>query len=225
MWGDIALILGAYLLGSLPYLSALGKARGIALEGDLHISLWQRGGQLIGLIGILGEFIKGAIPILVGKSLGFNLFIIALAGLAVVSGQMWPIFSRFDGERGNSTGLAMAAALAPKPLLIALVPIAIGAAIKTVPRLLDAGESLNERLKLGGPPSRSLPLGMAMGFFLLPIASWWLEEPLVITSGYFALFILIMVRRLTAGLRGDLEVNTNVKGILVNRLLYDRSYR
>jgi len=138
---------------------------------------------------------------------------------------MWPIFSRFDGERGNSTGLAMAAALAPKPLLIALVPIAIGAAIKTVPRLLDASQSLNERLKLGGPPSRSLPLGMAMGFFLLPIASWWLEEPLVITSGYFALFILIMVRRLTAGLRGDLEVNTNVKGLLVNRLLYDRSYR
>jgi len=40
MWADVALILGAYLLGSLPYLSALGKARGIALEGDLHISLW-----------------------------------------------------------------------------------------------------------------------------------------------------------------------------------------
>lgn len=223
MWGDIALILGAYLLGSLPYLSALGKARGIALEGDGHISLWQKGGQLIGLIGLLGEFIRGAIPILVGKSLGFNLFIITLAGLAVVSGQMWPLFSRFDGEKGNSTGLAVAAALAPKPLLIALVPIAIGAAIRTAPRLLDAGESLNERLKLGGPPSRSLPLGIAIGFFLLPIASWRLKEPLVITSGYFALFVLIMVRRLTAGLRGDLELNTDVKGIVANRLLYDRS--
>jgi len=224
MWADVALILGAYLLGSLPHLSALGKACGIALEGDSHISLWQRGGRLIGLIGILGEFIKGVIPIMVGKSLGFNLFITALAGLAVVSGQMWPIFSRFDGERGNSTGLAMAAALAPKPLLIALVPIAIGAAIRTVPRLLDASQPLNERLKLGGAPSRSLPLGMAIGFFLLPIASWWLREPLVITSGYFALFVLIMVRRLTAGLRSDLEVNTDIKGILANRLLYDRSW-
>lgn len=160
---------------------------------------------------------------MVGKSLGFNLFIITLAGLAVVSGQMWPLFSRFDGEKGNFTGLAVAAALAPKPLLIALVPIAIGAAIKTVPRLLDAGESLNERLKLGGPPSRSLPLGIAIGFFLLPIASWRLKEPLVITSGYFALFILIIVRRLTAGLRSDLKVNIDVKDNLVNRLLYDRS--
>jgi len=53
MWFDVALILGAYLLGSLPHLSALGKLRGIHLEGDLHISLWRRGGRLIGVIGIL----------------------------------------------------------------------------------------------------------------------------------------------------------------------------
>jgi len=225
MWADGALILGAYLLGSLPHLAALGKLRGIALEGDSHISLWRRGGQLVGTIGILGEFAKGVIPVLVGKSLGFELSIIVLAGLATVSGQMWPIFSRFDGEKGNSIGLAMAGALAPQSLFIALVPIVIGAAIRTLPRLLDASQSLNERLKLGGPPSRSLPLGMAVGFLVLPIASWGLGEPLVITSGYSTLFLLIMVRRLTAGLRDDLKLSTDIRGVLINRILYDRSYR
>jgi len=225
MWGDIALVLGAYLLGSVPHLSALGKLRGINLDGDLHINLWRRGGRLVGMIGILTEFAKGIIPVLVGKSLGFSLLIIAFAGLAVVSGQMWPIFSRFNGEKGNSIGLAMAGTLAPKPLFIALVPIAIGAAIRTMPRLLDTRQSLNERLKFGGPPSLSLPLGMAIGFLLLPIASLCLREPMVITSGFFALFILIMLRRLTAELRDDLAVSTGIRGILINRLLYDRSYR
>ncbi len=225
MWSDIALIIGAYLLGSAPHLSALGKLRGITLEGDLHIGLWRRGGRLVGTIGILTEFVKGVIPVLVGKSLGFDMLIVTLAGLAVVSGQMWPIFSRFNGEKGNSIGLAMAGALAPKPFFIALVPIAIGAIIRTMPRLLDRRQSLNERLKFGGPPSLSLPLGMAIGFLLLPIASWWLKEPLVIIAGYSALFILIMVRRLTAGLSGDLKANADIKSVLLNRFLYDRSYR
>jgi len=225
MWADIALVLGAYLLGSLPHLSFLGKLRGVDLGGDLHISLWRRGGRLVGTIGILGEFAKGVIPILIGKSLGFDLSIVVLAGLVAVTGQMWPVFSRFDGEKGNSIGLAMAGALAPKLLFIALVPMVIGVAIKTVPRLLDTSQSLNERLKFGGSPSRSLPLGMAIGFLLFPVASWVLGGASVITSGYIALFLLIMVRRLTAGLRGDLAVNTGIKRILINRLLYDRSYR
>jgi len=225
MWADVVLILGAYLLGSLPHLSFLGKLRGVDLEGDLHISLWRRGGRLVGTMGILGEFAKGAIPVLVGKSLGFDLSIVVLAGLAAVSGQMWPIFSRFDGEKGNSIGLGMAGALAPIALFIALVPMAIGVAIRTVPRLLDSSQSRNERLKFGGPPSRSEPLGMAIGFLVLPIASWGLGELRVITLGYIALFVLIMVRRLTAGLRGDLARNTGIKRILINRLLYDRSYR
>jgi len=177
----------------------------------------------VGLAGILVDFAKGVTPVLIGTSLGFSLPVITAAGLAVVSGQMWSIFSGFDGEKGNSIGLAMAGALAPTSMFIALVPVTIGAAIRTLPRLLDTQQSLNERLKLGGPPSRSLPLGMAIGFLLLPFASWWLKEPLVITSGYIALFILIMVRRLTAGLRGNLMASSDMGRILLNRLLYDRS--
>ncbi len=225
MWSDIVLILGAYLLGSAPHLSALGKLRGINLDGDLHINLWRRGGRLVGTIGILTEFVKGVIPVLVGKSLGFDLLTVTLAGLAVVIGQMWPIFSRFDGEKGNSIGLAMVAALAYKPLLVAIVPIVIGAVIRTVPRLLNKKQSLDERLRFGGPPSLSLPLGMAIGFFVLPIASWWLGEPPEIIAGYSALFILIMVRRMTASLSSDLGEKADIKSILINRFLYDRSYR
>jgi len=64
---------------------------------------------------------------------------------------------------------------------------------------------------------------MAVGFLVLPIASWGLGEPPVITLGYLVLFILIIVRRLTVGLRDDLKANPRVRDILRNRLLYDRS--
>ena len=223
MWTNVALVLGAYLLGSLPHLAALGKFRGVKLEGDSHISLWNRGGRLVGTIGILGEFAKGIIPVLIGKSLDFDLSIVVVAGLVVVCGQMWPIFSRFDGEKGNSVGLAMAGTLSPLVVFIALVPIVIGVTIRTVPRLMNTSQPIIERLA-GGPPSRSLPVAMAIGFLVMPIASWCLGKPPEITFGCLVLFILIMIRRLTAGLRSDLAVNTDIKGILINRLLYDRSY-
>jgi len=225
MWSDIALIVGAYLLGSAPHLLGLSKLRGLSLTGDLHINLWRRGGSLVGLIGIFTEFVKGVIPVLVGRSLGFSLPTVVLAGLAVVVGQMWPVFSKFDGEKGNSIGVAMAGVLAPKPFFVAAVVFAIGAFTRVTPRLRDKRQTISERLRFGGAPSRSLPLGMITGFLLWPVASWWLGEPLVITLGLSALFILIVIRRLTAGLRADLEVSADIRSILINRLLYDRSFR
>lgn len=224
MWADIALIIGAYLLGAAPHLAALGKLRGVKLDGDLHINLWRRGGRLIGLLGILLEFAKGVTPVLVGKHLGFSLLVVALAGLAVVIGQMWPVFSRFDGEKGNSIGIGMAGALAPLPLAVAVIFFATGALTKALPRLWKS-RSLNEWTRFESPPSLSLPLAMAIGFLVLPVASWLLAEPPVITAGFSALFILIMVRRLTAGLKADLTpVKTSLRSILLNRLLFDRSY-
>ena len=98
MAADIALIVGAYLLGSVPQLSLLARLRRVNLDGDFHQSLWDRGGQAIAVLGVIGEFAKGIIPVLVGKGLDFDILVVALAGLAAVCGQMWPVFSRFDGD-------------------------------------------------------------------------------------------------------------------------------
>ncbi len=223
MGADIALILGAYLLGSVPHLPLLARLRHVDLNGDFHQSLWYRGGRVTGIAGILGEFGKGIIPILVGKGLDFSLLVVALAGLAAVSGQMWPIFSRFDGEKGNSVALAMSIALAPKSALVALVPVIISLVIRTLPRLLNSIKSSNKGPIIGGAYSRSLPLGMATAFLVLPLASWWLGEPLEIILGYSVLFVLIIIRRLTAGLRNDLRANRDIRGILIKRFLYDRA--
>lgn len=222
---DIALILGAYLLGSVPHLSLLARLRHVELDGDFHQSLWYQGGRAIAAVGIVGEFAKGVIPILVGKWLEFDLLVVALAGLAAVCGQMWPVFARFDGEKGNSVAFPMVIALTPKPGLIAVIPVIISLIIRTVPRLMRSSKSANDTI-FGGSYSRSLPLGMAIAFFILPLVSWWLGEPPEIVLCYAALFILmIVVRRITAGLKRDLRESHDVRGVIMKRFLYDRATR
>ncbi len=220
---DIALIMGAYLLGSAPHLLLLAKLRHVDLDGDFHQSLWYRGGRVIAAIGILGEFAKGVIPILVGKWLEFDILVVALAGLAAVCGQMWPVFARFDGEKGNSVSFPMVISLTPKPALIAVIPVIISLIIRTVPRLMRSSKSANDSI-FGGTYSRSLPLGMAIAFFILPLVSWYLGEPLEIVLCYAALFLLMIgVRRITAGLKHDLSGSRDARGVIMRRFLYDRA--
>ncbi|MDD5702151.1 MAG: glycerol-3-phosphate acyltransferase [Dehalococcoidales bacterium] len=219
---NAALIIGAYLLGSVPHLRALARLRHINLNGDYHMSLWQRAGKWITIAGILLDFVKGAAPVLVGYLLDIDLTAVAVAGVAVVCGQMWPIFQRFDGEKGNTTGVGMAAALDYRPFLIAAVFFALGAGIRIASRIIHKRKSGKDISVLGGPFSLSMPLGMLAGFLALPVASWLLDEPEEITWAFGALFVLIVVRRLTAGITRDLQASNDIKRILAGRLFLDR---
>ncbi len=222
-WSDLGFILGSYLLGSIPQLYLLGLLRGKRLSGDLHHELWRQCGRSFGVIGFLSEMVKGALPVLIGKVLHLDIAVIAAAGVAGVCGQMWPLFYHFDGEKGNSVGAAMALALTPLPLLIALIPMLGGFFIRTIPRFMKRGQSVNEKFKLGGPPSNSFPLGMALGFAVLPLAAWALGWSASVVLSYTALFVLIMLRRATAGLSADIKKRKNLFSVIFNRLLYDRA--
>ena len=226
MWANALLILGAYLLGALPVVYLIGKIRGFDLskEEDMHISLWRKVGRGEGVIGIGWDIAKGAMAVLLAKVLGFEPTTVAGVGIAVVIGEMWSIFLRFRGEKANTTGLAMVAVLAYQALAFILVPVALGAGIRIVPRLLNPNQSLSERLKFGGPPSLSLPLGMLTGFALLPLGCWCMKLPMEVTLTCLVLFLLIVVKRLTPGLINDLKTTNNKKSIILNRLLFDRSY-
>jgi glycerol-3-phosphate acyltransferase PlsY len=223
MWADIVLVLGAYLFGSLPHLSLLARLRHIELTGDFHQNLWDRGGKFIGVAGVLGEFVKGAVPVLVARGLDFDLLTMALAGLAAVCGQMWPVFSKFDGEKGNSIAIAMVVSLVPIPALISIIAIIISLLFRTVPRLIARLKASGREPVVGGSYSRALPLGMFVCFLILPLTSWYFGYPPEIIWCCAALFILLIIRRLTAGLITDLKASRDVQGIIVRRLLYDRA--
>jgi glycerol-3-phosphate acyltransferase PlsY len=223
MLTDILFILGSYLLGSVPHLSLLALLRHVSLDGDYHQSLWNRAGKVFGVIGVLGEFVKGILPVLIGRAIGLDLVVIAAAGLAAVTGQMWPVFLKFDGEKGNSIAIAMVIALIPIPALVAIFPIIIALIVRTVPRLTAKHKASGDKSIIGGSYSRSLPLGVAFYFLILPLFAWLFDEPVVIPWCCLALFLLILIRRLTAGLDRDLKTGEAIGLILLRRLLYDRA--
>ena len=232
--GDLALVIGAYLLGSFPYILLLSRAKGFNLSQgeDFHISTWRKVGRLEGTSGIVVDLLKGVLPILAGFLFDFSLAVTATAGVAATIGQMWPVFQKFNGEKGNTTGTGMVLTLTSfigTDALVAfgycLLCFAIGFFVRTVPRFMAKNQTLSEKLKFGGPVSNSLPAGMLAGFAATPLASWLLNQPIELTSATAAVFFLIVIRRLTANLGKDLESpRTSVGRILLNRFLFDRSY-
>lgn len=219
----IAAVVASYLFGSLPHLFLLAKLRGIDLNGDFHQDLWNRGGKVLGIAGVTGEFIKGIVPVIVARALGFDIAFIALAGLAAVCGQMWPVFNRFNGEKGNSIAIAMSITLIPVPALVAVISVIVAVVVRTAPRIFAGSASGNRSPVIGGPFSRSLPLGMLAFFIILPFSAWGFGEAAAVIWCCAALFLFIMLRRLTAGLVGDLKSGSNVMAIVGRRLLYDRA--
>jgi glycerol-3-phosphate acyltransferase PlsY len=161
---------------------------------------------------------KGPIPVVAARLLGTEPWLVGAAGVAVVVGQMWPVFLPSSGGKGNSTGLPMVLALAPGPLLVALVPILTSLLIRTVARVYT------HHPLISGPPSNIFPLGMLAGFSLLPVAAYVMGEPVALVLSLLTLWATLMFRRLTAGLRADLRLAPGKARAIINRLLYDRSF-
>ena len=75
-------------------------------------------------------------------------------------------------------------------------------------------------------PFRQLALGTLCALILLPILSWFLSEPLGVeralplTLGFSAIFLLVIIRRLTAP-----RTSVSTPSILLSRLLFDRDIR
>jgi acyl-phosphate glycerol 3-phosphate acyltransferase len=231
---EVSLILGAYLYGSIPFVWAMARLRRINLRrhGSKSISgsnLWQATGALEGIVAGFGDFTKGIVPVVVGYSLGFDLTIICIAGIAAVAGQCWPIFLKFFGGRGGSSACGLAIALAPHQFLIAAIPFIVGLLWRNIPLLFTPGDSpAKERLRFRGKFSDIVPIGMLATFALLPLIAWLGGQPKVITVAFSALLCLLIIRRLTADLHKDLNEAPDRKAvvtILVNRLIYDRSHR
>jgi glycerol-3-phosphate acyltransferase PlsY len=228
MWDDVLLIVGAYLLGAFPVVYLLGRMRGFDLskEEDMHISLWRKVGRLEGFLGIAWDVVKGGVAVIIVNQFPeyFSWGTVAGVGLAVVVGLMWSIFLKGRGEKANTTSLGVSAALSYQALPFLFGPIILGVLIRTLPRFLAPGQSMGERLKFGGPPSLSLPLGMLFGFGLFPLGCWIMNQPWETTLVTAIIFLLIVIKRITADLREDLKSATSKKSVIINRALFDRSY-
>jgi len=207
------LILGAYLLGSVPvaYLGAK-LSRGIDLRqyGTGQVgsgNLYRMTSRRLGVPVILFDLGKGVVMVWVAELLGLDIAQQLVVGLAAIIGHNWSVFLRFSGGRGIITTLGIILIL---PLINDMTPwwpvafwsiLAIGAIIL-----------------------RSSPLPVLVSVASLPLVSWCFHEPLPVTLGFLAIFMIVVLKRLTAPRpAGTTPVS---KGhLFINRLFFDRDVR
>ncbi len=208
----ILLILGAYLLGSVP-------AAYLAARWSKGIDIRKHGTGKVGAANVLSaaskwlaipvaifDIGKGALTVWVAQLLGLGAAEQITVGVMTVIGHNWPVFLRFQGGRGVFTSLGVITMLSPWLGLIGLV---IGYALI---------------------PLRQVALGVFLALVSLPFFSWFLSQPLdieerlPITLGFVALASTGLLKRLVAS-RTSLSKSVPRGELFINRLLFDRDIR
>ncbi|MDD5284501.1 MAG: glycerol-3-phosphate 1-O-acyltransferase PlsY [Desulfuromonadaceae bacterium] len=120
-----ALVAAAYLIGSIPTGLILGKAYGIDVrkEGSGNIgatNLYRTVGRKIGVITLIGDCLKGLLPVLAVNYSTLPPDYAALVGLAAFCGHVFSVFLKFKGGKGVATALGVFLALAPLALAVAV---------------------------------------------------------------------------------------------------------
>ena len=112
MWQWLLIPL-AYLLGSLS--SAVITSRLMGLpdpreEGSKNpgaTNVLRLGGKKAAIITLLGDILKGVVPLVLSKALGATDGVLALVGLAALLGHLYPVFFGFKGGKGAATALGV----------------------------------------------------------------------------------------------------------------------
>ena len=113
-----ALLLFAYLLGSVPSGVLLARLAGIDVRrhGSGNIgatNVARTAGARLGLITLAADALKGALPVLLAARLSTDSALIAGTAVLTVVGHAFPIALRFAGGKGVATSLGALAVLCP----------------------------------------------------------------------------------------------------------------
>jgi glycerol-3-phosphate acyltransferase PlsY len=114
----------AYLLGSVPTGVILAKAFSDVdprTQGSRNIgatNVFRTAGRKLGIVTLLGDIVKGFLPVIVARSSMDSHFWVGAVGLAAFIGHLYPIFLRFKGGKGIATGLGVFLAMAPLPAIL-----------------------------------------------------------------------------------------------------------
>ncbi len=121
------LVLCSYGIGSIPTGLLLAKAFGgvdIRTKGSGNIgatNVYRTLGRKVGILTLIGDCLKGLLPVLAAKAFDLPDLWIALVGLAAFLGHIFPVFLRFKGGKGVATALGVFLATSPFAVLAALV--------------------------------------------------------------------------------------------------------
>jgi len=115
----ILLVVGGYLVGSIPtgvILARLFSATDIRREGSGNIgatNVYRVLGAKLGVITLVGDVVKGMVPVILTRFFMGDEVWIASVALATFLGHLYPLFLRFRGGKGVATALGVFMVIAP----------------------------------------------------------------------------------------------------------------
>ncbi len=123
---EIIVVIAAYIIGSIPTGLLLAKAfSGVDIResGSGNIgatNVYRTLGRKVGLLTLVGDCLKGVLPVVAAYALGFNAMWVAIVGLAAFLGHVYTVFLGFKGGKGVATALGVFLAVSYPSVLIAL---------------------------------------------------------------------------------------------------------
>ena len=119
-------MIGAYLVGSIPTGLLLAKGLGgvdIRETGSGNIgatNVYRTLGRKVGLLTLVGDCLKGLVPVLIAGLIGMSALWVSLIGLSAFLGHVYTVFLGFKGGKGVATALGVFLAVSPLSVLSAL---------------------------------------------------------------------------------------------------------
>jgi len=113
MVANLLLVVGAYLLGSVSSAIIVCRLMGLPdprTQGSNNpgaTNVLRIGGKKAAGITLLGDSLKGLVPMLIGHLLGVGPVVLAATGLAAFLGHLYPLFFGFQGGKGVATALGV----------------------------------------------------------------------------------------------------------------------
>lgn len=132
----LALIVGAYLCGSIPIGVVVARLTGgvdprtVGSGRTGGTNALRALGRKRAAVVVLGDVLKGAVPVLVARWVGAGAAAEALAAGAAVTGAIWSVFVGFRSGRGVGTGVGTMLVIQPLVILVA-APVFVAAILVT----------------------------------------------------------------------------------------------
>lgn len=123
---NIGFVLVSYLIGSIPTGLLLGRAFAkidIREYGSHNIgatNVYRSTGITLGILTLLGDTLKGFLPVYLVWTLTGSETWAFLSALATFLGHLYPVYLKLSGGKGVATGLGVFLFLAPKALIVCL---------------------------------------------------------------------------------------------------------
>lgn len=206
---SIALIIGAYLVGSIPASYIVGRKIGgldITKLGSGNIGASnltkQVGVKWTVPVVVFDVLVKGSLPVLLASESVLDLGIgtEVTAGLAGVIGHNWSIFSRLKGGRGVATVAGVTVILSyPLVVIYGLIP-ALGMLFT---------------------PWKDSAIWWLVAVVLMPVWATILNQPSEVIWLSVAFALVTATKRMTSNSLRDVQGSISAR-LLLNRLVFDR---